>query len=155
MKSRCNNPKNISYPHYGGRGIQIYPAWRHSFETFLADVGRRPDSKHSLDRIDNDGHYEPGNVRWATRQQQVRNRSIPNAAAVGQQYGRWLVLEEAPPRAGKTRWLCRCVCGAEAVVIGKNLSTGISKSCGCLQRERSSEWWTRWNGGRRPDGTAL
>lgn len=75
MIGRCSRPASSGYRNYGGRGIAVCERWRDSFEAFLADVGRRPSPLHSIDRIDNDGNYEPGNVRWATREQQVRNRS--------------------------------------------------------------------------------
>lgn len=74
MLQRCENPNWPRYADYGGRGIKIHQAWRTNFETFLADVGARPSRNHSLDRIDNNGNYEPGNVRWATRSQQQRNK---------------------------------------------------------------------------------
>ncbi len=74
MKDRCYNSKAVSYKHYGGRGITVCNRWRQSFANFLADMGLRPSSKHSLDRIDNDGNYEPSNCRWATRIQQNRNK---------------------------------------------------------------------------------
>lgn len=72
-KKRCTNPKSPLYKDYGGRGIEFRFT---SFEEFFAVVGPRPEPKfdYSLDRIDNDGHYEKGNVRWATKQQQARNR---------------------------------------------------------------------------------
>lgn len=82
MKQRCLNPLCPSYQYYGERGIKICERWL-SFDNFLADMGERPEdppgwtsSKHywSLDRIGNDGHYEPGNVRWATKYDQVHNR---------------------------------------------------------------------------------
>lgn len=74
MIARCHNPKRVGFRHYGGRGIVVCNRWRESFDTFLADVGPRPSPEHSLDRCDNDGNYEPGNVRWATVVEQGRNR---------------------------------------------------------------------------------
>jgi hypothetical protein len=74
MKARCLNPNHRYYPDYGGRGIGVYHVWVDSFETFLADVGQRPSDKHSLDRIDNDRGYEPGNVKWSTYFEQNHNR---------------------------------------------------------------------------------
>ncbi len=74
MKDRCENPRCPAWKWYGARGIRIDEGWRKSFGAFIADVGPRPSSKHSLDRINNDGHYEPGNVRWATWTEQLRNR---------------------------------------------------------------------------------
>jgi hypothetical protein len=74
MKSRCLNQNSDAYPDYGGRGIAIHGPWIKSFEAFLAYMGPRPGAAYSIDRIDNDGNYEPGNVRWATRSQQNANQ---------------------------------------------------------------------------------
>lgn len=73
MKRRCNNPNAPAYPNYGGRGIRVTPEWLDDFQAFYDHVGPRPAGGYSLDRIDNDGDYEPGNVRWATAVEQVRN----------------------------------------------------------------------------------
>lgn len=75
MKARCLNPKNDNYSRYGGRGITVCNEWRDSFEAFLAAVGPKPSPHHTLDRIDVDGNYEPGNVRWATPAEQRANQA--------------------------------------------------------------------------------
>lgn len=79
---RTTNPKSSNWAIYGGRGITICDRWRDSFEAFLEDVGEKPSKKHSIDRIDNDGNYEPGNVRWATRKEQRENQSSSRYAHV-------------------------------------------------------------------------
>ena len=75
MNHRCYHPSDVSYKYYGAIGIQVCPEWRDSFETFLIDMGERPSSLHSLDRMDNDGHYFKENCRWATDEEQKNNRS--------------------------------------------------------------------------------
>ena len=82
MHRRCKDVRYKYYSRYGGRGISVHPAWE-DFAVFLAYVGVKPSSKHSLDRINNDGNYEPGNVRWATQQEQVRNSSRVSRVNLG------------------------------------------------------------------------
>lgn len=78
MKQRCTNKKDKSFKDYGGRGIAVCERWLHSFENFITDMGLKPSLKHSIDRINNDGGYEPSNCRWATRKEQNKNKRYPN-----------------------------------------------------------------------------
>jgi hypothetical protein len=73
MIRRCTNPDSTGYARYGGRGITVCDRWRESFANFLADMGPKPTPRHTIDRINNDGNYEPGNCRWATGKEQCRN----------------------------------------------------------------------------------
>jgi hypothetical protein len=82
IKARCGNPNSPAWHNYGGRGITVCDRWRDSFEAFYADVGDPPGSDLSLDRIDNDGNYEPGNVRWATKSQQIKNSRFDKVQGV-------------------------------------------------------------------------
>ena len=90
MKSRCYNPNNKRYKNYGGRGIEVCDRWKDSFENFYNDMGSKPSSKHSIDRIDNDRNYEPGNCKWSTATEQNRNqrnkRDVKLINPEGQEY---------------------------------------------------------------------
>ena len=94
MIGRCTRPTHLAFRWYGARGVQVCERWR-DFPSFLADVGERPSRRHSIERIDNNGHYEPGNVRWATRMEQMNNtRAV-----------RWLTANGV--RASLTVWALR------------------------------------------------
>lgn len=103
MVQRCYNPRARSFAKYGAKGIEVCDRWRFgdgkqsAFRTFLADMGRRPSSKHSIDRIDNQRGYDPGNCRWATAALQTRNRTITIMVIYR---GREMTLPDACEEAG-------------------------------------------------------
>jgi len=90
MVERCTNPNHKHWAHYGGRGIRVCDRWL-GFAAFLADMGAKPTPEHSIDRINNDGNYEPGNCRWATRHEQARNKSTTRHITA---HGKTLTLTE-------------------------------------------------------------
>lgn len=91
MNCRCNNPAVLNYANYGGRGIKVCARWS-SFKHFLSDMGRKPTPQHSLDRVNNEGNYEPENCRWATRAQQNNNKRNQRMVTIA---GFTLTLTEA------------------------------------------------------------
>jgi hypothetical protein len=111
MRQRCRNLKGKLYHRYGGRGIRICERWE-LFENFFADMGPRPSPGHSLDRIDNDGNYEPGNCRWATQTEQLQNTSRCRYVTIN---GERLTQSEASKRVGLSR-----------TVLGNRLRLGWS-----------------------------
>jgi hypothetical protein len=74
MVSRTTDPSNVNFFNYGGRGINIHPEWQHNYSAFIAHIGPKPTPAHSVERIDNDRGYIPGNVKWATMTEQANNR---------------------------------------------------------------------------------
>ena len=95
IKERCHGEKG--HPRYSGRGIKMCDRWRNDFAAFLADMGERPSPKHSIERTDNDGDYEPGNCKWATQREQMANVSYNRNITVG---GETLHLTEWARRLG-------------------------------------------------------
>lgn len=82
MKIRCYNKNHNRFEHYGGKGIKVCDRWLNSFENFLADMGNAPSSEYSIDRINNDGDYDPNNCRWATASEQINNSSNKNSVII-------------------------------------------------------------------------
>lgn len=121
MIQRCENEKNAAYHNYGGRGIRICESWRGSFEAFLADMGKRPSERHSIDRINVNGNYEPSNCRWATTIEQGRNTRT---------------VKMTPETAGRIR--ARKAQGATNMAIGREF--GIHNSV--VSRICNGKSWT-------------
>jgi len=96
-RKRCNDPKDKHWKDYGGRGIKMAEEWETNFKTFLADLGPKPTPLHSLDRIETDGNYAPGNCRWATPQEQAANRRFCHLVEMN---GQVVTIQEAGRKAG-------------------------------------------------------
>ena len=112
MIERCINPRNASFKAYGGRGIRVCMEWQRSFAAFYQHIGPKPTAKHSIDRIDTNGNYEPGNVRWATREDQ-------DATKRGNRYVEAFGLRKTI--AGWSR-----IVGLSPVTISERLRRGMS-----------------------------
>lgn len=100
MISRCEGENNSAFHHYGERGIGVCARWRDSYENFLTDMGRRPTPRHSIERLDVNGDYEPGNCVWATVKQQARNKRTTRFVKYR---GRKIPMAEAAELAGVPR----------------------------------------------------
>ena len=100
IKTRCTNKNAPDYDRYGGRGITMYDEWLGSFDAFFSYLGPRPSKQHSVDRIDNDKGYEPGNVRWATKMEQGRNKKNSTYVTDG---NRVLHINEVASELGITK----------------------------------------------------
>jgi hypothetical protein len=103
IKSRCFNKNEAAYKHYGGRGITICDAWKDDPVAFINYVGKRPSEAHSIDRINNDGNYEPGNVRWATPKEQANNQRPRSTLHLITAFGETHSVTEWSRRTGVNR----------------------------------------------------
>lgn len=124
MKTRCYNSKYVLFHHYGARGIIVCPEWLNSFENFLNDVGKKPNSKSYLDRIDNNGNYEPKNVKWSTVIESARNKSNVKKISI---YGHSFFIPE---------W--SLISGIPRVLIWRRLEWGWSSIDAVFQKNSKS-----------------
>jgi hypothetical protein len=150
MKGRCYNMNDKrNFKDYGGRGIKVCDRWLEpkgqGFLNFLSDMGKRPEGKYSLDRINVNGNYEPSNCRWADDKIQNNNKRVPvytmhrgrlsTPIPVGSKFNKLTVVEELEKVERRRFFNTQCVCGNYKKVSYGNLTTGNVKSCGCHRRE--------------------
>jgi hypothetical protein len=133
MRARCENQRNPAFARYGGRGILVCERWHgeHGFENFLADVGPRPSPEHSIERIDNDGNYEPGNCRWATRVEQGSNKRNNATLTVN---GETATISEWSRRTGIGRTTIR-----ERLRVGRPVANAVGDQVDACQSHRRSD----------------
>lgn len=161
---RCTNPNVPHFCYYGGRGISVYEDWKTNPEKFIFYVQsldpfweEKINLGYQIDRISNNGNYEPGNIRLVTSKENNANRRNRDTAGVslgttpgmnknvkvltGLVFGRLLVISRNKDNSKQRRaqWNCICVCGNRCVVMSSLLTEGKTKSCGCLNREVVSE----------------
>lgn len=160
MKQRCLNPKHSAYKSYGGRGITICKEWL-SFDNYLNDIvkeiGSLPGPEFSLDRIDNDKGYEPGNLRWATSEKQNNNKRCEHKGVkekrerferkmerikniMGKRFERLIAIAPTTERIHRNVvWLFKCDCGNVKKIAINQVLTGKTTGCGCSQNKRRLE----------------
>lgn len=131
LRGRCTNPNSPDFPYYGGRGIRVCDRWLNSYADFLADVGPRPSAKHSLDRFpNNDGNYEPHNVRWTTHREQMNNtRAIGLKDLDGNKIGFKRAAEILATTASVLRWHFKRV--GLPVTFGRRNYKSTKPPCWC------------------------
>ncbi len=126
LRARCYDKTHVAYGRYGGRGIRVCKQWRHSFETFLSNMGLKPSKRHSIERIDPSGNYEPDNCRWATDREQARNTRRTIHVKIG---GNSICLKDA----------CRKV-GLRYQTVRRRLKLGWPMERALKERPQKGRW---------------
>jgi hypothetical protein len=128
MKNRCSSADIERYARYVGRGIAVCDRWRDSFEAFYEDMGPKPSAKHSIERVDNDGDYEPGNCRWATQAEQANNRGNSRLLRINEREltaTQWAAVSGVPAHIVFVR--LRNGWDAERAVFQKPMRKGVKR----------------------------
>lgn len=125
MKNRCYSTNSPQYHNYGGRGIKVCDEWKNNFRAFSKYMGKKPSQKHSIDRIDNDGNYEPGNVKWSLPIEQIHNQQIKNP--YGLPHIRLII-----DKSGNNRWKVIIGTNGRSIYVGvyDNLEESLSARLG-------------------------
>ena len=131
--TRCYNPNVKIFKYYGGRGISVCERWD-NFKNFLDDMGDRPEGMQ-LDRIDNNGNYEPNNCRWVTPKENNAHikGDIPDQDMLGKRFGKWLVISSVKHKSGHRYYLCKCDCGIEKIISGGELRRKRTPTTQCIK----------------------
>lgn len=126
IKYRCLNPKSLFYKNYGGRGIKLCERWqgKEGFKNFINDMGNRPSLKHSIDRIDNNGNYEPNNCKWSTQKEQIANKRLYKETSCVHQ--KKCVVCQKEIIVFKKRIYCGRTCQSKAYLKRKQQSSSVS-----------------------------
>lgn len=146
IKGFCYNPNHPNYSQYGAKGVTVCDRWLLDSSAFLSDIGAKPSDKHTLQRINESGNFEPSNCEWReidktkTNINLTKNLSKRRILLDGKRFGRLTVISFSHLDDTKTaHWLCKCDCGNTCTPSNRSLRKGATQSCGCLHKEQLSE----------------
>src|SRR5688572_21557655 len=125
MKWRCYNQRRDDYQRYGALGIRVCDRWLNDFWAFVQDMGEKPSPRHTIDRIDSAGNYEPGNCRWATHREQALNRKTERDALRLTFSGKTMLISEWAVETGISKWAIRSRIHLLGWTVERALSTPV------------------------------